>query len=155
MSKIIVVGDSNTGKSTFLKILSHQSIDNFDEYTPTIQCEVHEFLNKNGVWDIPSTIGMSDGFYIGATGAIIFCDATNEESIIHLQYYRRDIRRVCENIPIIVCVNKIDKLSQFEKMTLRRRFTFLSRKYNKVCFTSMKNKKDVINLNDSILKENH
>ena len=61
------------------------------------------------VWDTAGDqrfTGLADGYYINADAAIFFVDNT-AESRAQLKRWHRDFRRVCKEVPCVVCSNKI------------------------------------------------
>ena len=86
--------------------------------TATLGCEVHslKFSTNYGelilnVWDTAGQEkfgGLRDGYYVGSKGAIIMFDVTSRITYRSTSVWHRDITRVCENIPIVLCGNKVD-----------------------------------------------
>jgi len=52
--------------------------------------------------------GLRDGYYIAGQCAIVMFDVTNRMTYKNVPNWHRDIVRVCENIPIVICGNKVD-----------------------------------------------
>jgi GTP-binding nuclear protein Ran len=52
--------------------------------------------------------GLRDGYYIGAKCAIIMFDVTSRITYKNVPNWHRDLVRVCDNIPIVLCGNKVD-----------------------------------------------
>jgi GTP-binding nuclear protein Ran len=55
-----------------------------------------------------SNIGLRDGYYIGGQCAIIMFDVTSRITYKNVPNWHKDLIRVCENIPIVLCGNKVD-----------------------------------------------
>jgi GTP-binding nuclear protein Ran len=53
-------------------------------------------------------IGLRDGYYIGGQCAIIMFDVTSRIIYQNVPNWHKDLIRVCENIPIVLCGNKVD-----------------------------------------------
>lgn len=114
--KIVLIGDGATGKTTFLE--RHLTGNYKRVYAPTLGVDVHPlvFHTNHGpvvfdCWDTAGNDafgGLRDGYYIGATAALIFFDLTNIESYQNVARWYNDFRRVCPNAPVIVCGNKVD-----------------------------------------------
>ena len=51
---------------------------------------------------------MRDGYYIHGQCAIIMFDVTSRTTYKNVPTWHRDITRVCEDIPIVLCGNKVD-----------------------------------------------
>lgn len=63
------------------------------------------------VWDTAGQEklgGLRDGYYIQAHCAIIMFDVTSRVTYKNVPNWHRDLVRVCENIPIVLCGNKVD-----------------------------------------------
>ena len=52
--------------------------------------------------------GLRDGYYIKGQCAIIMFDLTSRVTYKNVPNWHRDLVRVCENIPIVLCGNKVD-----------------------------------------------
>lgn len=63
------------------------------------------------VWDTAGQErygGLRDGYYIQGQCAIIMFDVTSRVTYKNVPNWHRDITRVCENIPIVLCGNKVE-----------------------------------------------
>merc|ERR1712124_224660 len=63
------------------------------------------------VWDTAGQEkfgGPRDGYYIQGQCAIIMFDVTSRITYKNVPNWHRDLVRVCENIPIVLCGNKVD-----------------------------------------------
>merc|ERR1712187_729985 len=88
-------GDGGTGKTTFIK--RHKDGEFQKIY---IEC-----------WDTAGQElmgGLRDGYYIKSDCAIIMFDVTDRATYTHVPDWYRDLSRVCGNIPIVLCGNKVD-----------------------------------------------
>ena len=52
--------------------------------------------------------GLRDGYYIQGQCGIIMFDVTSKITYKNVPNWHRDLERVCENIPIVLCGNKVD-----------------------------------------------
>jgi len=52
--------------------------------------------------------GLRDGYYIHGQCGIIMFDVTSRLSYKNVPTWHRDLCRVCDNIPIVLCGNKVD-----------------------------------------------
>ena len=52
--------------------------------------------------------GLRDGYYIQGQCGIIMFDVTSRVTYKNVPQWHRDLTRVCENIPIVLCGNKVD-----------------------------------------------
>ena len=110
------VGDGGTGKTTFVK--RHLTGEFEKKYIATLGVEVHPlaFSTNFGnivfnVWDTAGQEkfgGLRDGYYIQGQCGIIMFDVTSRITYKNVPNWHRDLERVCENIPIVLCGNKVD-----------------------------------------------
>ncbi|KAL3745077.1 hypothetical protein ACJRO7_014223 [Eucalyptus globulus] len=112
--KLLIVGDKGTGKTTFLKRLIPEEFE--EKYEPTTDVEPHSLnfsTNRGGgtIWfdclDTPGQV-LRDGYYIPGQCAIIMFDVTARSTYKNVPGWHSDLCRACENIPIVLCGNKVD-----------------------------------------------
>ncbi len=131
----MLVGDGGTGKTTFVKrhLTGEFEKKYVGKYWQKLRCiyscinvlfpatlgvEVHPlvFYTNSGpiqfnVWDTAGQEkfgGLRDGYYIQGQCAIIMFDVTSRVTYKNVPNWHRDLVRVCENIPIVLCGNKVD-----------------------------------------------
>merc|ERR1712146_744311 len=114
--KCLLMGDGGVGKTTFVK--RHISGEFEKKYIATLGVEVHPltFHTNFGpicfnVWDTAGQEkfgGLRDGYYIQGQCGIIMFDVTSKITYKNVPNWHRDLERVCENIPIVLCGNKVD-----------------------------------------------
>ncbi|KAJ3031809.1 UNVERIFIED_CONTAM: GPI-anchored [Siphonaria sp. JEL0065] len=114
--KMILVGDGGTGKTTFVK--RHLTGEFEKKYVATMGASVHPILFHTNfgpicfnTWDTAGQEkfgGLRDGYYIGGQCAIIMFDVTSRITYKSVPNWYRDLTRVTENIPVVLCGNKVD-----------------------------------------------
>jgi len=79
------------------------------------------------VWDTAGQErfgGLRDGYYIQGQCAIIMFDVTSRITYKNVPNWHRDLTRVCENIPIVLCGNKVeikDRKVKAKQITFHRK----------------------------------
>ena len=130
--KLILVGDGGVGKTTFVR--RHLTGEFEKRYVATLGVEVRplSFFTTLGpiqfnVWDTAGQErfgGLRDGYYIQGQCAIIMFDVTSRITYKNVPNWYRDLTRVCENIPIVLCGNKVevkDRKVKAKQITFHRK----------------------------------
>ena len=114
--KIVLLGDGGTGKSSYVSVLQNATFRK--EYIATLGVEKHEIslTTSHGpcvvvLWDTAGQekLGpLRDGYYTDASAAFIFFDVTSRVTYKNVPNWHRDVLRVCPDIPIVLCANKVD-----------------------------------------------
>ena len=114
--KIVLVGDGGVGKTTYIR--RHKTGEFEKKYVATLGVEVHPLdFNTNygnvrfNVWDTAGQEkfgGLKDGYYILSQGAIMMFDCTNRQSYRNIGSFYEGVTKVCGNIPVVLCGNKVD-----------------------------------------------
>ena len=112
---VILLGNSNVGKSTFLKKVAPQ----YEFIGPTIGVDSCTIPMKIEHWPLGVCIwdtagqekfqAITNAYYRMAQGVILIFDVNNIESYYSLQHWIHAIRAKCpENVPVLIIANKID-----------------------------------------------
>ncbi|CAF2999841.1 unnamed protein product [Rotaria sp. Silwood2] len=114
--KLILIGDGGVGKTTFVKrhIIGELEMK-YASRLPFSVYPLHFYTNFGeiifNVWDTAGQEklgGVRDGYYIAGQCAIIMFDVTSRITYRNVPQWHKDIIRICGNIPIVLCGNKID-----------------------------------------------
>jgi len=133
--KLVLVGDGGVGKTTFVK--RHLTGEFEKRYVATRGVIVYplRFFTNAGpivfnVWDTAGQEkfgGLRDGYYIMGQCAIIMFDLTARITYKNVPNWYRDLTRVCEGIPIVLCGNKMEVKDKNRKVKPRH-ITFQRKK---------------------------
>ncbi|KAJ1976493.1 GTP-binding nuclear protein gsp1/Ran [Dimargaris verticillata] len=114
--KLILVGDGGTGKTTFVKRHLYGEFD--AKYNATIGVEIRpiSFHTNQGpiCFNIYDTAGqekwggLRDNYYTGSDCGIIMFDVTSRITYKNVPNWYRDITKICPNLPLVICGNKVD-----------------------------------------------
>jgi len=113
---MIVTGNSGIGKSSFIrKQISGEFSDRYIVSFPHDHHLVTYFTNYGQItFRISETAGnerfgyLADLQLLGADCAMIMFDVTSRFTYRNIPNWYRDITRVCGNIPVVLCGNKVD-----------------------------------------------
>lgn len=115
--KILMIGDSNVGKTTFVqRFLTGEFQKN---HVPTCGVDMKEitYYNTNygkitlQLWDLAGREdfkGLSDGYHIEADATLLFFDMTNKESYRNLNKWKNEVETVIGRKPMVICGTKDD-----------------------------------------------
>lgn len=114
--KVILVGGGGVGKTSFIK--KHRTGEFEQKYNATMSVEVHplKFHTNKGpvifnIWDTADQEvfgGLRDGYYIKGQAAFLMFSLDSLVSYNNLTKWYGEVKKVCENIPMVVIGNKID-----------------------------------------------
>jgi GTP-binding nuclear protein Ran len=114
--KVLLVGDGAVGKTTFVK--RHRTGEYDKRYNSTMGVEVHplKFHTNKGpvifnVWDAAGQEkfgGLRAGYYIQSEAAMVMFSHDSASTYNNVPRWISDVRKVCENIPVVVIGNKSD-----------------------------------------------
>ena len=154
--KIIIVGDSGSGKSSLCRQLSKHTFDKNMESTIGVDFITRTFqlINnqqklihyKSHIWDTAGQEtyrSLITSYYKGASGVILLFDLSKEDGFKHIYSWYDEIKMyVPEDSPIILVGNKSDLLqrvdiNQIEKFTKEKKIPYI--------ITSAKDHKNTFN----------
>ncbi|XP_073834801.1 GTP-binding nuclear protein Ran-like [Musca autumnalis] len=114
--KCLLVGDGGIGKTTLVK--RHLTGEFERTYIATLGVEIHPivFNTSRGpirfnIWDtagLEKLYLLRDYYYLQGKCAIIMFDVTSRVTYKHVPKWYKDLVRVCKDIPIVLCGNKVD-----------------------------------------------
>ncbi|GMH33311.1 hypothetical protein BSKO_01145 [Bryopsis sp. KO-2023] len=114
--KLVLLGDGGTGKTTLIKQLLTGEFET--KYEPTFGVEIHPITvetSKGSIlfncWDTNGQEKhgkLRDEYYRDAQFAIILFDVTSRLTYKNVPLWLKDIKRVSENVEVVICGNKVD-----------------------------------------------
>lgn len=117
--KIVLIGDGEVGKTTFVKRFLTGEFEK--KYVATLGVEVHpiRFESNYGpivfnCWDTAGQErygGLRDCYYIGADAGILFFDVTSRVSYQNVKTFKnffQQITKVAVRVPTVLVGNKVD-----------------------------------------------
>jgi small GTP-binding protein len=135
--KLIILGDTYVGKSTFISKYIFKSSDL--NYNPTIGADFYTCLDRDisgrlikcHIWDTAGQEmyrSITKGYFTRVVGAILMYDVTNYNSFLSLQYWINLLMEhtQLENLSVMIVGNKIDR-SEHRCVTTKQGKEFASR----------------------------
>jgi len=124
--KILLLGDFAVGKTSLIRRYIDNTFD--DSYLTTIGVKISKkYLQVNKmelellIWDIEGATEIKQipsSYYYGASGAIIVCDVSREETITGLQWHIETFEKINSGAPYVVAYNKADVLTKERKASI-------------------------------------
>jgi len=161
--KITLIGDFSTGKTSLIS----RFVDNqfSDKYLSTIGVKISKKNIKTDstimqglIWDIEGgteSKPINTTYLRGMHGCIVVADITREETQKNISLYIKTARQIVKDIPIVIALNKSDKLDILSSQDILEKIQNIYNQYN-VFLTSAKNDLNVeeafITLANKILK---
>ena len=143
---ISLLGDSNTGKSSFLKALKDKSIDKMTSTTSIdTTVEIVYIHNEKFIIQIMDTAGqerfhsLATTWYKKSHGFLLFFDVVNKSTFESLNNYIEKIKEINDSNEIILLGNKIDENDKRE-ISKKEAKEFAEEKNIKYIECSCKNK---------------
>jgi GTP-binding nuclear protein Ran len=125
--KVLIVGDSGVGKTTYLK--RYQTGEFEKIYNPTDISSVYpiEIKDSNIIfncWDIPSKYNTKN--FNNADAAIVMFDIQSHVTYKSVEKWINNIKKKCGDIPIVILANKVDVINKNNtKKTFTSRYPLL------------------------------
>ncbi|MFP3854567.1 MAG: Rab family GTPase [Anaerolineales bacterium] len=114
--KVIIAGDGNVGKTSLIRRYCEGKFEQsrvatigVDFQTKLVKLDQGEV--KLSIWDMAGQERfqvMREGFYRGSLAAALVYDLTEPTSLEHLVKWRKEIRKVIPDLPMVVVANKRD-----------------------------------------------
>ena len=143
---ISLLGDSNTGKSSFLKVLKDESIENITTTTSIdLTVKIAYIHNEKFIIQIMDTAGqeryhsLATNCYKKSHGFLLFFDVVNKSTFESLNNYIEKIKEINDSNEIILLGNKIDENDKRE-ISKKEAKEFAEEKNIKYIECSCKNK---------------
>ena len=131
--KCILIGDGGVGKTTFMKKHITGHFEKTYRCTQGVDIKPLSFFTNHGeikftLWDTPGQEkqgSLRDIYYINSNCAIIMFDVCSRITYKNIPLWYADLKRICGDIPIIICGNKIDSK---DRKIRRNQITFAKKK---------------------------
>ena len=113
---IILLGDTGVGKTCFVTRLLKGYFT--ESYITTLGAEYLQYEYNDTIINIFDTAGqeryeaLCSSYYRKANGVILVYDVTDSNSLKNVSKWIEKVNKFVEDIPIIICANKIDLLEE-------------------------------------------
>lgn len=115
--KIVLIGESGVGKTTFLKRHLTGEFETKHVKTMGVRVNIPTFDTTKGkfrlkIWDTAGDhkfVGLREGYYKGSDAAVVMFDVMSETSYLEVDKWVQLFRGVCPDCPIVLCGNKVDE----------------------------------------------
>ena len=120
--KVVIVGDSNVGKTNLLKRFINESFSSNTKATIGVELisktySINNEIIKVDIWDTAGQErykSITSSYYKGANGAMIVYDVTNKKSFDNVNKWYNELIKHTKLINIIMIGNKIDLKDKIE-----------------------------------------
>lgn len=110
--KLVLVGDTTTGKTNFTREL--YGLKKRDKHAPTMGVEVLPYVPNNhtnicfNIWDTAGDVNYMGDFYYGnythANACLVFCDIMKRTSVQAVEKWIRNVKRVCDRKEMVFAI---------------------------------------------------
>lgn len=114
--KIIVIGDAAVGKSKFIARFLEDEYNSFRSSTKALdlyrkEMEVDGEKVTVDIWDTAGQEkyeSLHASYYFQADACIMMFDISRKATYTNLKKWNAEVKKYCENIPIVLVANKVD-----------------------------------------------
>ena len=122
--KILIIGDSTTGKTNILSKYLHNKFDKSSKATIGVELGRKTYTIKNNkveaqIWDTAGQEryrSMTKAYYKGALGALIVYDITKKETFDNIENWIADLRNSADKKATIILVGNKNDLEEERKV---------------------------------------
>jgi small GTP-binding protein len=159
--KLIIIGDTNTGKSCLLQRFADDSYNN--EFISTIGVDfkvktitINDKMIKTQIWDTAGQDrfrSITNSYYRGAHGIIISYDITNKQSFVNIERWMRNVKDFVSDNAVKILIGTKSDLEEKRKVSKKELEDLANELDMKYIETSAKDNKNVDELFIIICKE--
>ena len=159
--KLIIIGDTNTGKSCLLQRFADDSYTN--EFISTIGVDfkvktitINDKMIKTQIWDTAGQDrfrSITNSYYRGAHGIIISYDITNKQSFVNIERWMRNVKDFGSDNAVKILIGTKSDLEEKRKVSKKELEDLANELDMKYIETSAKDNKNVDELFIIICKE--
>ena len=159
--KLIIIGDTNTGKSCLLQRFADDLYIN--EFISTIGVDfkvktitINDKMIKTQIWDTAGQDrfrSITNSYYRGAHGIIISYDITNKQSFVNIERWMRNVKDFVSDNAVKILIGTKSDLEEKRKVSKKELEDLANELDMKYIETSAKDNKNVDELFIIICKE--
>jgi Ras-related protein Rab-1A len=159
--KLIIIGDTNTGKSCLLQRFADDLYIN--EFISTIGVDfkvktitINDKMIKTQIWDTAGQDrfrSITNSYYRGAHGIIISYDITNKQSFVNIERWMRNVKDLVSDNAVKILIGTKSDLEEKRKVSKKELEDLANELDMKYIETSAKDNKNVDELFIIICKE--
>jgi Ras-related protein Rab-1A len=159
--KLIIIGDTNTGKSCLLQRFADDSYTN--EFISTIGVDfkvktitINDKMIKTQIWDTAGQDrfrSITNSYYRGVHGIIISYDITNKQSFVNIERWMRNVKDFVSDNAVKILIGTKSDLEEKRKVSKKELEDLANELDMKYIETSAKDNKNVDELFIIICKE--
>ncbi|KAL9647964.1 hypothetical protein ABK040_016870 [Willaertia magna] len=116
--KLVLVGDAGVGKTSSLMQKTENKFSEQCKATVGVDFKIEKVKFKDKTikiqyWDTAGSEryrSITSSYFRGCSGILLMFDVTLEQSFLHVENWVVDIRKIVENVPILLVGNKSDRV---------------------------------------------